>query len=444
MIMLFRKIQAEIENHLLSNSNKILIIDGARQIGKTYIIRYTGEKLFENYIELNMVEDSLGSRLFENVKSVEDFYLQVSMLAGEKMKEKDNTLIFIDEIQAYPHLLTLLKFLKQDNKFTYIASGSLLGVTLSKTTSIPMGSIEIRHMYPLDFEEFLISQGFNEYAIDVLRKKFEAQESLDEATHEKMLDLFKKYLLVGGLPDAVNSYNRDKNIVNVRNIQSEIHEYYAVDAAKYDTENKLKIRRIYDTIPSNLENKKKRVIIQNIENKKGKRFSDYRDEFDYLIHAGIALEVKAISNPVFPLIESSGKNLLKLYLNDVGILTDILYRQNIRAILDDNKSINLGTVYESVVASELKAHGFNLFYYDNRNRGEVDFLIDDYDDLSVVPIEVKSGKDYTVHSALNHFVSNEEYGIKKGYVLSNAREVTNKGKITYLPIYYIMFFNVGK
>ena len=442
--MLFRKIQAEIENHLLSNSNKILIIDGARQIGKTYIIRYTGEKLFENYIELNMVEDSLGSRLFENVKSVEDFYLQVSMLAGEKMKEKDNTLIFIDEIQAYPHLLTLLKFLKQDNKFTYIASGSLLGVTLSKTTSIPMGSIEIRHMYPLDFEEFLISQGFNEYAIDGLRKRFEAQESLDEATHEKMLDLFKKYLLVGGLPDAVNSYNRDKNIVNVRNIQSEIHEYYAVDAAKYDTENKLKIRRIYDTIPSNLENKKKRVIIQNIENKKGKRFSDYRDEFDYLIHAGIALEVKAISNPVFPLIESSGKNLLKLYLNDVGILTDILYRHNIRAILDDNKSINLGTVYESVVASELKAHGFNLFYYDNRNRGEVDFLIDDYDDLSVVPIEVKSGKDYTVHSALNHFVSNEEYGIKKGYVLSNAREVTNKGKITYLPIYYIMFFNAGK
>lgn len=442
--MLFRKIQAEIENHLLSDSNKILIIDGARQIGKTYIIRYTGEKLFENYIELNMVEDSLGSRLFENVKSVEDFYLQVSMLAGEKMKEKDNTLIFIDEIQAYPHLLTLLKFLKQDNKFTYIASGSLLGVTLSKTTSIPMGSIEIRHMYPLDFEEFLISQGFNEYAIDGLRKRFEAQESLDKATHEKMLDLFKKYLLVGGLPDAVNSYNRDKNIVNVRNIQSEIHEYYAVDAAKYDTENKLKIRRIYDTIPSNLENKKKRVIIQNIENKKGKRFSDYRDEFDYLIHAGIALEVKAISNPVFPLIESSGKNLLKLYLNDVGILTDILYRHNIRAILDDNKSINLGTVYESVVASELKAHGFNLFYYDNRNRGEVDFLIDDYDDLSVVPIEVKSGKDYTVHSALNHFVSNEEYGIKKGYVLSNAREVTNKGKITYLPIYYIMFFNAGK
>ena len=439
--MLYRKIQAEIENYLRSDSNKILIIDGARQIGKTYIINYTGKKLFENYIEINMVEDFLGDKLFENVRTVDDFYLQVSMIAGERMKEKNNTLIFIDEIQAYPHLLTLLKFLKQDDKFTYIASGSLLGVTLAKTTSIPMGSIEVRRMYPLDFEEFLISQGFNDFAINGIRKRFEAEESLDENTHAKLLDLFKKYLLVGGLPDAVNSYNKNKNIVEVRKIHDEIHEYYAVDASKYDKENSLKIRRIYDAIPSTLENKKKRVVIQDIENIKGKRFTDYKDEFDYLIHAGIALEVKAISTPVFPLLESSGKNLLKLYLNDVGLLTNVLYRNNVRAVLDDVKSINLGSVYESVVASELKAHGYSLFYYDNRNKGEVDYLIDDYDELSVVPIEVKSGKDYTVHSALNHFVSNEDYNIKKGYVLSNAREVKRNGKIVYMPIYYIMFFN---
>lgn len=253
------------------------------------------------------------------------------------------------------------------------------------------------------------------------------------------MDLFKKYLLIGGLPDAVNSYTKDKNIVNVRNIQNEIHEYYAMDASKYGEENKLKIRRIYDLIPSTLENKKKRIVIQDIENKKGKRFTDYQDEFDYLINAGIALEVKALSTPIFPLIESSSKNLLKLYLNDVGILTGILYKNNIRAVLDDVRSINLGTVYESVVASELKAHGFNLFYYDNRSRGEVDYLIDDYDSLSVLPIEVKSGKDYTVHSALNHFLSNEDYNIKKGLVLSNEREVMEKGKIIYMPIYYIMF-----
>ncbi len=438
--MLYRKIQNVIERHLTADSNKILIIDGARQIGKTFIIRHVGEKLFENYIEINLLEDSLQERLFEKTKTVDDFYLQLSMVAGDKMKQKKNTLVFLDEIQAYPHLLTLLKFLKQDDKFTYIASGSLLGVTLAKTTSIPMGSIEVRHMYPMDFEEFLLANGFGSFAIAAMYQKFCALESLDEQAHNKVMDLFKKYLLVGGLPDAVNSYLKNKNIVYVRNIQREIHEYYAMDAAKYDRENRLKIRKIFDMIPSNLESKKKRVVVQNIENIRGKHFADYQDEFDYLINAGIALEVRAISTPVFPLIESSGKNLLKLYLNDVGILTGILYKHNIRAVLDDVKGINLGAVYESVVASELLAHGFKLFYYDNRSKGEVDYLIDDYESLSAVPLEVKSGKDYRVHSALDHFLSNEDYHIAKGYVLSNEREVIQEGKLIYIPIYYIMFF----
>ncbi len=438
--MLYRKIESTIKEHLQSSSSKILLVDGARQVGKTYIIRHVGEKLFANFIEINMIEDSLGARLFAETKSVEDFYLQVSVLHGDKMKERENTLIFIDEIQAYPHLLTLLKFLSQDGKYTYIASGSLLGVTLSETTSIPMGSIRKVKMFPLDFEEFLYANGMNELVISSMRKKFERMEALDEPIHNKMMDLFRKYLLVGGLPDAVNAYLETKNIQRVREIQNEIHDYYAADASKYDTERKLKIRRIYDLIPSNMENKKKRVVAQSIEEKKGKSFADYQDEFEYLVSAGIALNVQAISNPVFPLIESSGKNLLKLYLNDVGILTGILYGNNIRAVLNDERSINLGSVYESVAASELTAHGHKLFYYDNRSKGEVDYLIDDYDSLSVIPIEVKSGKDYTIHSALSNFVRNEDYHIKKAFVVSNERTVKTRGKITYLPIYYVMFF----
>lgn len=438
--MLYRKMEALIEAHLTSDSQKILLIDGARQVGKTYLIRYVGQKLFENFIEINLVEDSLGDRLFAETRTVEDLYLQISMLAGERMKQKENTLIFLDEIQAYPHLLTLLKFLSQDGKFTFIASGSLLGVTLSQTTSIPMGSIRKVRMFPLDFEEFLYANGMSRMAVSAMRKKFEKREALDEATHNKMMDFFRKYLLVGGLPDAVNSYLSDHNIQLVREIQREIHDYYAADASKYDEEKKLKIRRIYDLIPSNMENKKKRVVAKRIEGKKGKRFGDYQDEFDYLVSAGIALNVRAISTPVFPLLESSGKNLLKLYLNDVGILTGLLYGNNIRAVLSDQTSVNLGSVYESVVASELIAHGYQLFYYDNRTKGEVDYLIDDYDSLSAVPIEVKSGKDYTVHSALNTFVQNEDYHIKKAFVVSNERKVTTQGKVTYLPIYDIMFF----
>ena len=437
--MLYRKIEKLIEEHLKSDSEKILLIDGARQIGKTYIINHVGRKLFENYIELNMVEDSLGNQLFENVRTVEDFYLQVSMTNGDKMKSKSDTLIFIDEIQAYPHLLTLLKFLAKDNRFTYIASGSLLGVTLSQTTSIPMGSIRKVRMFPLDFEEFLYANGVNEFAISSLRKKFEKLESLDESMHNKFMDFFRKYLLIGGLPEAVNTYINTKNIHTVREIQREIHEYYATDASKYGENNKLKIRRIFDLIPSNMENKKKRIVAQSIENKKGKIFSDYAEEFEYLVSAGIALDVQAISNPTFPLIETAGKNLLKLYMSDVGILTGVLYGNNIQAVLADEKSINLGSVYETVVASELAAHGCKLFYYDNRSRGEVDFLFDDYDSLSAVPIEVKSGKNYSVHSALSTFVKNDDYNVKKAYVLSNKRVVKQNEKKTYLPIYYVMF-----
>jgi len=439
--MLYRKIEKIIENHLKSDSKKILLVDGARQVGKTFIIRHTCKKLFENYIEINMIEDSLGSRIFSETRTIEDFYLNVSMIAGNQMKEKENTIIFIDEIQAYPNLLTLLKFLAQDDKFTYIASGSLLGVTLSQTPSIPMGSILKLRMYPLDFEEFLYANGFNDLMISSLKSKFDRMEELDEPMHNKMMDLFHKYLLVGGLPDSVNAFLETKNIQNVRSIQNEIIEYYSSDASKYDQDKKLKIRKIYEMLPSNMENKKKRVIAKDIENKKGKLFTDYAEEFDYLISSGIAINVQAISNPCFPLIESAGKNLLKLYFNDVGLLTGTLYGSNISAIMNDVKSINLGSVYETVVATELKAHGYKLFYYDNRNKGEVDYLIDDYCSLSTVPIEVKSGKDYTVHSALNNFVRNSDYNIQQAYVLSNERTITKKGKITYIPIYFIMFFN---
>ncbi len=438
--MLYRKIASLIEEHFVSKNEKILLIDGARQIGKTYIIRHVGQKLFKNFIEINMIEDSLHDRLFAEIRTIEDFYLQVSMIAGNKMHEKENTLIFLDEIQAYPQLLTLLKFLSQDDRFTYVASGSLLGVTLSQTTSIPIGSIRKIHMYPLDFEEFLYANGMNAIGIDTLEDMFLHGESPDESTHQKMLGLFRKYLLVGGMPDAVNTYVAEHNIQSVREIQSEIHNYYTDDAAKYDPANNLKIRRIYSLIPSNMENKKKRMVAKEIEQKKGKTFADYQESFDYLINAGIALSVQAISNPRFPLIESAGKNLLKLYMNDVGMLSCLLYGNNIRAILDDVRSINLGSLYETVVATELTAHGYNLFYYDNRSKGEVDYLIDDYESLSVVPIEVKSGRDYTIHSALSSFVKNDDYHINKAIVLSNKREIKQKGKITYMPIYYIMFF----
>ncbi len=439
--MLYRKITKRIEDYLSSDSKRMLLIDGARQIGKSYIIRWIGKKMFANYIEINMEEDKLSDRIFAETKTTNDFYTALSIVAGEKMKDKKNTLVFIDEIQAYDHLLTLVKFLTKENKYTYIASGSLLGVTLKNTQSVPIGSLDIEHMYPMDFEEFLYANGVGEVAIEAMRESFYNNQALPDTMHNKIMDLFKKYLLVGGLPKAVETFVETRNVVKFRSIQKEIHDLYGIDASKYEQEHnkKLKIRRIFDMIPSNLENKKKRVIVKDIENKEWKRSKDYLDEFDYLISAGIALETKAISTPTYPLIKNSGKNLLKLYMNDVGILSNIFYQNNIKAVMSDTKSINLGSVYETVVAQELKAHGYDLYYYDNKKNGEVDFLIDDVEHLSNIPIEVKSGKDYSIHSALDKFLTNKEYNITKAYVLSNKQKVYTKNGITYIPIYYVMF-----
>lgn len=441
-VMLYRKIARKIEDHLRSDSKRVLVIDGARQIGKSYIIRWVGKQLFPNYIEINMEEDKLGDRIFAEAKTVKDFYLALSVIGGDRMKDKSSTLVFIDEIQAYDHLLTLLKFLRADDRFTYIASGSQLGVTLKNTPSVPIGSISIEHMYPLDFEEFLMANGVGETAIDSMRDCFMKEKPLTDSMHNKMMDFFRKYLLVGGLPAVVDSYLTERNIVEVRDIQEEIHSLYGVDASRYEEESnrKLKIRRIFDMVPSNLENRKKRVVIKDIENKSWKRAENYNDEFEYLVSSGTTLEVKAISNPTYPLVKNSGKNLLKLYLNDVGILSGIFYKNNIKAIMSDESSVNLGAVYETVVAQELHAHGFRLYYYDNKKNGEVDYLIDDSDNLSVIPLEVKSGKDYTVHSALDKFLSIDDYDVKRAYVLSNEQNVFKENGITYIPIYYVMFF----
>lgn len=438
--MLYRKIEGVLEEELL-NSNKIPMIEGARQIGKTYIIRYVGQKLFKNFIEINLLDDFNSDKIFENINSVDKFYMQISAIYGNMLDTKKNTLIFLDEIQVYPHLITMLKFLKDDDKYTYITSGSLLGVTLRKCVSVPMGYVQTIQMYPLDFEEFLIANGVGENVINEMKERYEKSLPLDLPLHTTILDYFKKYLIVGGLPDAVNSYLEDKNIAKIRNIQKEIQEYYKIDASQYDVKNKLKISRIYDLIPSYLESKKKRVIIKEIDGKK-ERYEDYSEEFDYLISSGTALEVEAFTNPVFPLLESSKSNLLKLYFNDVGLITNNYFEKNINAIIDDKLCINLGTVYETVVATELKAHLNKLYYYDNRTKGEVDFLINDYNNLAVLPIEVKSGKDYKLHNSLNKFITN--YNIPKAIVLSNERNVFTEDKILYLPIYYVMFINDKK
>jgi uncharacterized protein len=441
--MLYRKIEGRIEEHLKSEESKIMIVEGARQIGKSYIIRQVGKRLYENYVELNFVKDDEGRQLFKDIRTTEEFYFVLSSVYGKSLDSYENTLVFLDEIQHYPQYLTLLKFFREDHRFRFIASGSLLGIALRQTTSIPVGSIIPVNMYQLDFEEFLVANGFGLDAMETIRQQLRSRESLDVAMHDYIMKQFRRYLLVGGLPDAVNAYLDSHNIVKVREVQESIKNLYEADATKYeeDSSKTLLIRRIYNMIPSQMENRKKRIVAKDIRGKDGDRFDNYREEFEYLVSAGTALEVNAISNPRYPLAASAQKNLLKLYLNDVGLLTLQFYRNNIQAVLADEDSINLGAVYESVVAQELKAHGHNLFYYDNKQKGEVDFLVDDYANATVLPIEVKSGKDYTRHSALTNLLKVPDYNIRSGLVLSNSREIKTAGDIIYMPVYYVMFLD---
>ncbi len=437
--MLERKIETKLTEYYMNPEAKILVVNGARQIGKSFIIRETAKSHFLHYVEINLKEDYDGNRFFSSINSTRVFYLQVSALYGDNLGSLEDTIIFLDEIQVYPHLLSLLKPLKQESRYRYIASGSLLGITL-KHTFIPMGSIEEAKMFPMDFEEFLWACGTGKDVIDYLHSCFANNTPVNDGIHDLMLRRFKEYLICGGLPDSVKAFVYDQNIFEVRKVQDETLTYYKDDASQYDIEHSLKTRRIYDSLPSYMENKVKRIRFNNIDDSSNSNYGRYEDEFDYLINAGCVLGIKAISNPVFPLNESTGKNLIKLYYNDVGILSNILYHNNIRAILDNDSGVNLGSVYETAAAMELTAHGHTPFYFDSKKVGEVDFLINDYESLSVLPLEIKSGNDQYNYRALPKLTdSSGNYALPKGIVFGNENSMKTDGNIHTYPIYMIMF-----
>ena len=433
--MLYRKIEKKLNEYYKDKDSRILIIDGARQVGKSFIIRETAKKAFKNYIEIDLKADSESKKLFKNVNDINEFYLVLSSEYGYKLNNNEDTIIFLDEIETYPKLITLLKQLKKDNRYRYIASGSLLGITL-KHIFIPMGSIEEVKLYPLDFEEFLLATGCNEDVIEYLRECFIKHKEIYDGVHTEILSKFKEYLICGGLPAAVNEYIDSKNIYKIRKIQEEIFTYYKDDASQYDNDHKLQIRTVYDYMSSYMDNKVKRIQYKKISPYKRASLFKYMDEFDYLLSSGIAIGSKAVSNPKFPLMESTSKNLVKLYYNDVGILSNILFQNNIKTILEENNATNLGSLYETASALELKSHNHDIYYFDSKKVGEVDFLLNNNGKL--LAIEIKSGKNINNFRAIPKLVK-EPYNIENGYIFSNKKEIKVEGNLTYFPIYMIMF-----
>lgn len=437
--MFKRKVESVLEEYYKNVDNsKILIVYGARQIGKSFIIRETAKKAFPHYAEIDLKDDYEGKQRFASIKTTKDFYILVGSLFGD-LNNYEDTIIFLDEIQYYPHLMTMLKPLKQEKKYRFIVSGSLLGITL-RHSFIPMGAISEHHMYPMDFEEFLWANNYGRETIDYLKECFSKLAPINESIHNYTLSLFKDYLLCGGLPDAVRQYVENRNVSKMRKVHSTIFNYYKDDCTKYDNQHNLKIKRIYDLLASNMTNKVKRIQFKSIDGAVNSNFEKYEDEFDYLFDSGITLHARAVSNPVFPLTESVSKNLIKVYYNDVGLLTNILYKNNIEAVLNQSKGINLGSVYETAAAMELIAHDHELYYFDSKKVGEVDFLINDYDNLHVLPIEIKSGKDQNNFRAIPKLVDpSGNYKLPVGYVFGNKNIVKKENNLITLPIYLIMF-----
>ena len=423
--MLYRKIQEWLPDYFRPGASRMLLLTGARRTGKTCAIRQAAQARFANYIELDLRAQAAR---FAAVRTTEDFYLRLSMLAGDKMKTKAETLVFFDEITAAPNLLALLPQLRREDRFTYVAAAAQPPAALPE-------DVTLRRLYPLDFEEFLRANEFSAFAVEMLRKKLERLQPLDEASHEQLLDWFKKYLLVGGLPEAVETYVRDKNIVAVRARQREIHELLAAEAAAFDAAHRRRAARLYELIPAAMQSRKKRIMIRDIEQRSGTRAASYQAEFDWLAASGLTLCARAVAEPRCPLADG-GKNLRKLYWNDVGLLSGALYENNVQAVLDDEKSPALGALYETAVAAELAAHGYDLYYYDNREHGAIDFLLEMERSRSVAPVQVRSGRDYSVFSALPYALT---AGAPAGYVLSNRRIPQRRDGVVQLPVYSVMF-----
>lgn len=431
--MLYRKIAKEIEEYYASSRNALLLT-GARQTGKTYSIRKFG-KSFKSFVELNFIENPDAVKLFDGVTDAKTLLFRLSALVDEPLIPGE-TLIFFDEVQVCPDIVTAIKFLVDEGSYRYILSGSLLGVELNNLRSEPVGYMGIKTMYPLCFEEFVLNVGVSPSVIDVLKEKWEKREQIDEVVHNKFMELFRLYLVVGGMPAAVASYIDTNNLMDVLTVQNDIVELYRRDISKYAEKDKLEIKEIFDLIPSELKAKNKRFILKSLN--RHAKFNNYKDSFLWLKDAGVAIPVYNVEEPKSPLKLAETRNLFKLFSNDVGLLA-AQYADGIqRRILEGDKDLNFGSVYENAVAQELVAAGYAPYYYNNKKRGELDFVIQE--NGSMLPIEVKSGKDYESHRALSNVLQCREFDIREALVLSGHNLSVN-GPVVYAPIYMTMFLH---
>ena len=430
--MIDRCLDGLIKEHY-ANTKNALLLSGARQVGKSYAIRKYGKANYSCFIEINFIEQPQAIQIFRNATSVADLLLRLSTFVQQPLVKGD-TLIFLDEVQVYPDILTWIKFLVDSGEYRYALSGSLLGVQLKDIRSVPVGYLSEILVYPLSFEEFVRAIGVGDATIDALKYAWVNQTSVDVVVHQKMMQLINLYLIVGGMPAAVQAYIDSNNMQHVMDIQRNILQLYKKDIAQYDLKRKLYLQDIFDLIPSELNAQNKRFILKDIN--RNIKFSRSENDFLWLSDAGVALPVYNVEAPCAPLILNKQRNLFKLFQNDVGLLA-CQYSNGIQLdILNGESQLNFGAIYENFVAQELNTNAYALYYYNSKKYGELDFLIEDNGQLTA--IEVKSGKNYRKHNALDKCMECEDFHIQRAIVLCHDN-VQVEDDVTYMPIYMTMF-----
>ena len=426
---MYRKDSIIIEEWL-KRSDKALLVTGARQIGKTWLIREEIAKSGYCKFEVNFI-DQPDLVDYLNVKmSANEFLVKLKMIMPENCKPQE-TVVFFDEIQKCPEIVTKIKFLVEEGSFKYVMSGSLLGVELKGIASVPVGYLTFLRMYPMDFEEFMIANNVSKTTLEMLKAKFETCQPVDEFIHQKLLSLFFIYLIVGGMPDAVKTYIATKDIREVDKVQRDIVALYKEDFSQHESEDKkLKLISIYDIIPAELNKQNKKFVFTMLN--KELKFDRYENSFLWLKDAGVALPVYNVEAPVIPLKASKSSNVFRLFSNDTGLLTSAYPAETKLELINKNSEVNNGAHFENAVAQQLTANGLEPYFCKKKNIGELDVLVEM--DGKVVPIEVKSGKAYKAHKSLDNFMKISDYHIEKAYVLSVAN-MEQEGSVVYLPIY---------
>ena len=431
---LFRKAYQQLLNWKNSTATQACLVTGARQVGKTYLIEEFGRKEYDHVVHFDLIEQPEILAAFSSASSSDELFMAMSAFAGTAMVP-GNTLIFIDEIQECREILTAIKYLVQRKGYDYILSGSLLGVELRDVKSFPVGYLHTVDMYPLDFEEYCIANGVGADAWNEAKTAFTHRRPVNQIVHRRLLNLYHGYLIVGGMPQAVNEFIATQNLGQVKVLQDDIIRLYRSDITKYAHESKLSIRDIFDQIPAQLNTQSKRFNFSAVAPRG--TYERYRDSLLWLLDAGVALAVKNVKEPRTPLKLGENRQFFKLFSNDVGLLSATCGLYVAQSILSDKLGINYGSIYENAVAQELHAHGHELYYFRSKSVGELDFVIDT-PFTGAIPIEVKSGKDYKRHNALSNVMASPNYAIDHAIVLCESN-LSIAGNIIYCPVYMAAF-----